>query len=177
MNRAIKAVIFNSQGSCLFQRAALFHSTPVLEHKKRNYWQFGKRKRRMRAKQELLRNFGAYADIMFENWRDEFHEDDPSSSRGPSWFKKQQSKGSRRDWSDNKGFYYRGRSLHLVEASSFIGPSLMMSTLNGGDPDTRITMRNLGGGALNLMRIQTQQNLVMLRVQTKIQLQIGGPLD
>ncbi|MBA0615628.1 hypothetical protein Godav_015749 [Gossypium davidsonii] len=109
MNRAIKAVIFNSQGSCLFQRAAFFHSTPVLEHKKRNYWQFGKRKRRMRAKQELLRNFGAYADIMFENWRDEFHEDDPSSSRGPSWFRKQQSKGSRRDWSDNKGFYYRGR--------------------------------------------------------------------
>ncbi|KAL4296782.1 hypothetical protein GQ457_12G013250 [Hibiscus cannabinus] len=109
MNRAIRAAIFNSQSSYLFQTAAFFHSTPLLEYKRRNNWQFGKRHRRMRAKQELLRNFGAYADIMFESWKDEFHEDDPSSSRGPSWFKKQHNKGSKRDRTGNKGFYYRGR--------------------------------------------------------------------
>ncbi|KAK8628784.1 hypothetical protein V6N13_009367 [Hibiscus sabdariffa] len=108
MNRAIKAAIFNSQSSYNFQRAAFFHSTPVLEHKRSNNWQFSKRQRRMRAKQELLRKCGAYADVMFGSWKDEFHEDDPSSSTGPSWSKKH-SKGSKRDRPHNKGFYYRGR--------------------------------------------------------------------
>ncbi|XVE96109.1 hypothetical protein REPUB_Repub02eG0192900 [Reevesia pubescens] len=109
MNRAIKSSILNPQSNYLFQRAAFFHSTPVLEHKRRNHWQFGKRPRRLRAKQELLRNIGAYADILFESWKDEFHEDDPSSSRGLSWFKKQYSKGSRKDRPGNRGFQYRGR--------------------------------------------------------------------
>ncbi|XP_022748297.1 uncharacterized protein LOC111297948 [Durio zibethinus] len=109
MNRAIKAAIFNSQSNYLFQRAACFHSTPVLEHKRRNHWQFVKRPRRLRAKQQLLRNIGAYADYILESWKDEFHEDDPSSSRGPSWFKKQYSKRSRRDWPGNREFQYRGR--------------------------------------------------------------------
>ncbi|GMI71160.1 Brz-insensitive-long hypocotyls 2 [Hibiscus trionum] len=110
MNRAIKAAIFNSQSSYLFQRAAFFHSTPVLEYKRRNNWQFGKRHRRMRAKQELLRNFGAYTDVMFESWKAGFHEDDPSSSTSPSWSKKQHNKGgSKRDRPRNKGFFYRGR--------------------------------------------------------------------
>ena len=67
--------------------------------------------------------------------------------------------------------------LHLVEADSFIGPSLMRRILNGGaHPDTQITMRNLGTGDIDLMRILTQQNLVVLRVQTKIRLQTGRPL-
>ncbi|OMO63003.1 hypothetical protein CCACVL1_22534 [Corchorus capsularis] len=109
MNRAIKAAIFNPESSYLFQRAAFFHSTPVLEHKRRNHWQFGKRSRRMRGKQELLRNFNAYADIFFESWNNDFDEDDPSSSRGPSWFKNQYNKGSRKNRPGNKGFQYRGR--------------------------------------------------------------------
>ncbi|XVF75911.1 hypothetical protein PTKIN_Ptkin13bG0224800 [Pterospermum kingtungense] len=109
MNRAIKAAILNPQSSYLFQRAASFHSTTVLEHKRRNYWQYGKRPRRMRAKQELLRNMGAYAGFIFESWKDEFHEDDPSSSRGPSWSEKHYSKGSRRDRPGSRGFHYQGR--------------------------------------------------------------------
>ncbi|KAK6289631.1 hypothetical protein POUND7_001172 [Theobroma cacao] len=109
MDRAIKAAILNQQSNSLFLRAAFFHSTPVLEHKRRTYWQFGKRPRRLRGKQELLRNVSAYADFLFESWKDEFGEEDPSSSRGPSWFKKQYSKGSRKDWPGNRGFQYRGR--------------------------------------------------------------------
>ncbi|XVF07370.1 hypothetical protein REPUB_Repub06bG0132700 [Reevesia pubescens] len=109
MNRAIKAAILNPQSNYLFQRAAFFHSTPVLEYKRRNHWQLGKRPRRPRAKQELLRNVGAYTDFIFQSWKDEFHEDDPSSSRGPSWFKKQYSKGSKRDRPGNRGFQFRGR--------------------------------------------------------------------
>lgn len=68
--------------------------------------------------------------------------------------------------------------LHLVEIGSFTGPSLMRSIINGeAHPDIQITMRNLGTGDIDLMRTLTpQQNLVVLRVQTKIQLQIGGPL-
>ena len=71
---------------------------------------------------------------------------------------------------------YLGR--HLVEAGSFIGPSLMRRIVNGGaHPDTQITMRNLGTGDIDLMRILTpQQNLVLLRVQNKIRLQTGRPL-
>ncbi|XWS59254.1 hypothetical protein CRYUN_Cryun08bG0105500 [Craigia yunnanensis] len=109
MNRAIKAAIFNSESNYLFQRAACFHSTPVLEHKRRNHWQFGKKPRRQHTKQEPLRNTGAFADFIFESWKDEFHEDDPSSSRGPSWFKKQYSMRSRRDQPGNRGSQYRGR--------------------------------------------------------------------
>ncbi|XP_039017244.1 uncharacterized protein LOC120148128 isoform X2 [Hibiscus syriacus] len=109
MIRAIKAAVFDSQSSNLFQRASFFHSTPVLEHKRRNNWQFGKRHGKMRAKQELLRNFGAYADDFFKSWKDEFHEDNPSSSRGPSWANKQRTKRSKRDRPGNKGFYYSGR--------------------------------------------------------------------
>ncbi|XVF56004.1 hypothetical protein PTKIN_Ptkin06aG0081500 [Pterospermum kingtungense] len=78
-----------------------------------NFIQFflsqGKRPRRLRAKQQLLRNIGAYADVLLESWKHEFHEDDPSSSTGPSWFKKQYSKRSKRDQPGNRGFQYRGR--------------------------------------------------------------------
>ncbi|KAG6638301.1 uncharacterized protein LOC122279213 [Carya illinoinensis] len=118
MNSAMKAALISSKTSCFQLRAALFHSTPVLERKRRNYWEsrsnnYSKRFRQLHAKQTLLRNVGAYADFMFQSWRDEDEEDDPSSSRGPSWFRRQCSaKGSKRDWTNNQGPKRSGRRVH-----------------------------------------------------------------
>jgi hypothetical protein len=39
MNSAMKAALISSKASCFHLRAALFHSTPVLERKRRNYWE------------------------------------------------------------------------------------------------------------------------------------------
>lgn len=50
----------------------------------------------------MLRNLNAYADSILKGWTDGF-EDDPSSSRGPSWFTNQYSRGFGRDWPGNQG--------------------------------------------------------------------------
>jgi len=109
MNSAMKAALISSKASCFHLKAALFHSTPVLERKRRNYWESrpninSKRFRKYTKKQTLLRNVGAYADFLFQSWEDEDDKDEPSSSRGPSWFKRQFSaKGSKRDSTGNQG--------------------------------------------------------------------------
>ncbi|KAK7278819.1 hypothetical protein RJT34_23857 [Clitoria ternatea] len=78
----------------------LFHSTPLLERKSRTSWEprcnrYSRRFRRTRAKQTLLRNVNAYAQFMFQSWKGDTDEDDPSSSRGTPWFGKlYSSKGS-----------------------------------------------------------------------------------
>ncbi|XP_022744901.1 uncharacterized protein LOC111295618 [Durio zibethinus] len=131
MNRAIKAAVLNPQSNYLFQRASFFHSTPVLEYKRRKHWQFVKRPRRLHAEQELLRNIGAYADYIFENWKDEFHDDDATSNGGPSWFKKQNSRGSRRDWPGYRGFQYRGRSKDFCEDSDDNIENMFRSAFRG----------------------------------------------
>lgn len=111
MNNTMKAALINSKASCFHLRAVFFHSSPVLERKRRNYNYYeprpnyySRRFRKLHAKQSLLRNVSAYADFLFQNWKDEDDEDDPSSSRGTSWFKKQYSaKGSKRDQTGNRG--------------------------------------------------------------------------
>ncbi|KAB1216455.1 hypothetical protein CJ030_MR4G029061 [Morella rubra] len=91
MNGAMKAALISSKASCFHLRAALFHSTPVLERKRRNYWE--------------------------TSWREEDDEDNPSSSKGPSWFKKEFSaKGSKRDWTGNRGPKQQGRSKDISSA-------------------------------------------------------------
>ncbi|KAK9986633.1 hypothetical protein SO802_031584 [Lithocarpus litseifolius] len=116
MNSAMKAAaLINSKASCFHLRTALFHSTPPLDRKRRIFWESrpnynSKRFRKLHAKQTLLRNVGAYADFLFQSWQDEDDEDDPSSSRGTSWFKKQYSaKGSKRNWTGNQGTKQWGR--------------------------------------------------------------------
>ncbi|KAL5739712.1 hypothetical protein ACOSP7_028604 [Xanthoceras sorbifolium] len=96
---ALKAAIHNPQSHLIHMRAALFHSTPVLERKRRNYWQssrphqysnpYSKRFRKIQSKKAVLRNISAYAEHLFQSWQDDLDGDDPSSSKGTSWFKKQ----------------------------------------------------------------------------------------
>lgn len=60
----------------------------------------------------LLRLF-----LDFQSWREEDDEDNPSSSKGPSWFKKEFSaKGSKRDWTGNRGPKQQGRSKDISSA-------------------------------------------------------------
>lgn len=51
----------------------------------------------MRAKQDLLRDVNAFAEHLFGGWDDDPDEDDPSSHKHTSWFKKQYGKGSKRN--------------------------------------------------------------------------------
>lgn len=61
----------------------------------------------MQAKQSLLRNVNAYAEFMFQSWKEDNDEDDPSSSRDTSWFKKQYSpKDFGRQNNGNQGRYH-----------------------------------------------------------------------
>ena len=56
-------------------------------------------------------------NLCVQNWKDEDDEDDPSSSRGTSWFKKQYSaKGSKRDQTGNRGPKHWSRSKYISSA-------------------------------------------------------------
>ncbi|KAK4749891.1 hypothetical protein SAY87_027340 [Trapa incisa] len=102
MNNAIKCAAASSRGPCAQIRAALFHSSPVLERKRRTHWesrssQYTRNFRKMQSKQSLLRNVNAYADFIFKRLEEEADEDDPFSSRS-SWFGHYWNRGnSRRD--------------------------------------------------------------------------------
>ncbi|OAY40607.1 uncharacterized protein LOC110622269 isoform X1 [Manihot esculenta] len=114
MNSGTKAAIFIPQRNCFQLRASLFHSTPFLERKRRNFWDcrsngYSRRSRKLQGKQTLLHNVSAYADYLFKSWRDDFDEDETPSSRSSSWFRKQYSKGSRRNWTRNQGTQRAGR--------------------------------------------------------------------
>ncbi|KAJ1432838.1 DnaJ domain containing protein [Sesbania bispinosa] len=64
----------------------------------------------MHAKQTLLRNINAYAEFMFQSWKQDLDEDDPSSSRGSSWYRKQYSpKDSGRYRNGNQGSRHQYR--------------------------------------------------------------------
>ncbi|KAF3442647.1 hypothetical protein FNV43_RR16563 [Rhamnella rubrinervis] len=115
MNSAMKAAVLNSKVNCICTRAALFHSTPVLDRRRRNYWEtrnnyYSKRFRKLHAKQSFLHKVNTYAEFMFQSWGGVLDEDDPFSSRGTSWFKKQFSaNGSRRNKAGNQGSQYSSR--------------------------------------------------------------------
>ncbi|XP_050383271.1 uncharacterized protein LOC126800029 isoform X2 [Argentina anserina] len=82
MNSTMKTVLLNSKLNCsLYVRGALFHSTPVLDRKRRNsYWESSSK------------------------WQNPDDLNEPSSSRGTSWFKKQYSaNGSKKKWRGNQG--------------------------------------------------------------------------
>ncbi|KAI8562082.1 hypothetical protein RHMOL_Rhmol03G0007100 [Rhododendron molle] len=81
MNRATRLAL-NSQANPFNLRAiSLFHSTPVLDRKRRTHWDSGggaykntsrrfdtysKRFRKLQSKQTLLRNVGAFAEHLFQ---------------------------------------------------------------------------------------------------------------
>uniref|UniRef100_A0A6M2EUA5 J domain-containing protein n=1 Tax=Populus davidiana TaxID=266767 RepID=A0A6M2EUA5_9ROSI len=161
----------------LFQlQVALFHSSPVLERKRRNFCDashrsrnrssnYSRRSRRLNANEALLRNIGAYADHLFQSyrsnnysrrssrlnakevllhnigsyadhlfqrWHDGFDEEVPSSSSGPSWFRQQYSKGSRKDMNDNRRTTSWGKKgFHFCEEDNADGDNIFRSTFGG----------------------------------------------
>ncbi|KAJ6864385.1 hypothetical protein NC651_035056 [Populus alba x Populus x berolinensis] len=161
----------------LFQlQVALFHSSPVLERKRRNFCDashrsrnrssnYSRRSRRLNANEALLRNIGAYADHLFQSyrsnnysrrssrlnakevllhnigsyadhlfqrWHDGFDEEVPSSSSGPSWFRQQYSKGSRKDMNDNRRTTSWGKKgSHFCEEDNAGADNIFRSTFGG----------------------------------------------
>ncbi|KAJ7976000.1 DnaJ domain containing protein [Quillaja saponaria] len=158
MSSAMKWALISSKGNCLQMRTALFHSTPIMERRRRNNWDsrcnpYSKRFRRIHEKEQLLRNVGAYTDFFFQSWKDEADEDDPPSSRGASWFKRQYSaKGSRRDRSSNQGSQHWARrgfefceedvDVENIFRSTFGGSRFFYwSFINDEDPQWRSSTR------------------------------------
>ncbi|KAF8097798.1 hypothetical protein N665_0280s0002 [Sinapis alba] len=108
MNAAIRAAILRPQSLASHLKTALFHSTPVLERKRRTSWEsrsyvHKKRNRRMREKQELLRNVNAFAANMFTSWHHDDDDDKPSSGKRTSWYKKQYAKEPKGKWNGKHG--------------------------------------------------------------------------
>ncbi|CAK9169964.1 unnamed protein product [Ilex paraguariensis] len=109
MNRASKAALIDSQVGPLHLRAALFHSTPVLERRRRTHWDsrcnaYSKRFRKLNTKQTLLRNVSEFAEHLFQRWQYDHEEFDPSSRQGSSWFRQEyQSNGSKGSRTSKKG--------------------------------------------------------------------------
>uniref|UniRef100_A0A5B7BJ20 J domain-containing protein n=1 Tax=Davidia involucrata TaxID=16924 RepID=A0A5B7BJ20_DAVIN len=125
MNKAMKAGQINSQANPINLRAALFHSTPALDRRRRTHWNSGggayrdsskrfnhysKRFRKLNEKQSLLRNVSSFAEHLFQSWQHDHDEYDPASSKGSSWFRQEyQANGSRGGWAGNKGSRSQGR--------------------------------------------------------------------
>ncbi|KAL2464729.1 Chaperone DnaJ-domain superfamily protein [Forsythia ovata] len=99
MNRASRvSAIINSQHNPFRLKASLFHSTSVVERRRRTHWnsggtfrdssrRFNQYSKRFR-KQTLLRNASEFAEHLFQSWQsDSDEEHDQSSSQGYSWFR------------------------------------------------------------------------------------------
>ncbi|XP_057984038.1 uncharacterized protein LOC131168545 isoform X2 [Malania oleifera] len=100
MSSAMRAAaLINSQQNCIRLRAAFFHSTPVLDRRRRTHWDsrsshYSRRSRKLQSKQTLLRN----------DWQSDHDQNDPSSSNGTSWFRRQHwGKGSKRSQTGKQG--------------------------------------------------------------------------
>ncbi|KAJ6968015.1 hypothetical protein NC653_036069 [Populus alba x Populus x berolinensis] len=93
---------------------------------------YSRRSSRLNAKEVLLHNIGSYADHLFQSWHDGFDEEVPSSSSGPSWFRQQYSKGSRKDMNDNRRTTSWGKKgSHFCEEDNADGENIFRSTFGG----------------------------------------------
>lgn len=108
MSALIKSALANQQSSCFQLRSALFHSTPVLERGRRNYWNSrynngnnNRRSRRNPFRQNILRDINDYAEYLIQNWQSGFDHEEEPSNKGPSWFRRPDS-GSRRSWTNDQ---------------------------------------------------------------------------
>ncbi|KAF9664655.1 hypothetical protein SADUNF_Sadunf16G0040800 [Salix dunnii] len=112
-----------------------------LSHRSNNY---SRRSNRLNAKEALLCNISSYADHLFQSWHDGFDEEDLSSSSGPSWFRQQYTKGSRRGMNDNqrttsssKSTYHEiftfwcGEAFHFCEDDDVDVDNIFRSTFGG----------------------------------------------
>ncbi|KAM3320522.1 putative protein isoform X1 [Capsicum chacoense] len=126
MNRA---ALISSQGNTFQLRAAsLFHSSPMLERRRRTHWDSGsgaykgssrkstfysRRYRKLNSRQALFESVNGFAEQFFQSWQHDSDEHDPSSSRDSSWF--------RRDFraSEHKGGRSRNKGQHQQRGFQF----------------------------------------------------------
>ncbi|XP_061346428.1 uncharacterized protein LOC133292062 [Gastrolobium bilobum] len=135
----IKEALINSNSNNLYfsLRAAFFHSTPLLQRKRRNFWdsrcnRYSRRFRKIHAKQRILRSVNDYADFLFQSWKEDIDGNDPSSSQGTSWFRKQYSAGgSGRYRSGNQGSSQRYRRDPLFCEDDFDVETIFRSAFGG----------------------------------------------
>ncbi|XP_076906447.1 uncharacterized protein LOC143562566 isoform X2 [Bidens hawaiensis] len=144
MNRATKLALINlniNNNYPLYIKASCFHSTPVLDRRRKTHWESigrsgrsssrrpnfnGRQQRKYYAKQEMLRNVNAFAENIFQG-RHERDEYKPSSR---SWYK---NNGPRRfygpwpnpkganGWAHKKGFqfYEEDEEVETIFRSAF----------------------------------------------------------
>ncbi|XP_044501881.1 uncharacterized protein LOC123222914 [Mangifera indica] len=110
MNGAMKGAIFNLQSQSQL-RLAMFHSTPVLERKRRRYWQTPGFSHDLGWIEHWFSVGLAGLGFKIASWRDDLHEDDPLTSKGPSWFKKQYCGRSKNNWNQGRQYWDRKRVL------------------------------------------------------------------
>ncbi|KAL2326914.1 hypothetical protein Fmac_020341 [Flemingia macrophylla] len=114
-----------------------FHSTPPLKRKSRTFWEsrcshYTTRFRTLRSKQTLLRDVNAYAQFMFQSWKEDVGEDDSSPSQDTSWFRKQYSpKGPVRHGNGNQRSKQRLKGDHEFCKDDFNAEAVFRSAFGG----------------------------------------------
>lgn len=121
MNKARRpTLIFNNPLNHI--NFSLFHSTPVLDRRRRTHWdsggggnrdsykkfnQYAKRSRKQHSKQEFLRSVGAFAEELFQSWQSGF---DDKDSKERSWIRREfDGKSSKGRWTSTQGPYSTSR--------------------------------------------------------------------
>ncbi|KAL7599087.1 uncharacterized protein LOC111908852 [Lactuca sativa] len=173
MNRATKIALINLNNSNLHLRTAFFHSTPVLDRRRRTHWESAgsfyrsssrrpnfnsRRQRKFYAKHEMLRNASAFAENIFQGLNDD-DEFDPSSSQGSSWFRGHSGPGGTRG--NSKGaqararkkrfqFYEDGEDVETIFRSAFGGNGFYFwSFINDESPRNSSGFYNNHGASWN----------------------------
>ncbi|CAI0402804.1 unnamed protein product [Linum tenue] len=86
--------------------SAPLHQTLLLLNERPNF--SSRRHRKLHGREELLRNIRAYADSLFQGVNDDFEDEDSSSSKGPSWFRNQHSRGPKNSNARSKRWGKKG---------------------------------------------------------------------
>ncbi|WOL10712.1 hypothetical protein Cni_G19471 [Canna indica] len=115
MNGVLRSALVGPRASPLWPTpVSFFHSTPVLERKRRNYWHsrfnyYAKRKRKMDSKKTLVRNLSEYAEYLFQSWREE--DEQSSSVHETPWFRRHcWAKGEKKNgFHESKSDSYRNK--------------------------------------------------------------------
>ncbi|XP_027942496.1 uncharacterized protein LOC114196123 [Vigna unguiculata] len=120
-------------------RAALFHSTPPLQRKRRNFWDTrgnnhnSRKFRRMQAKHRVMNSINDYAESLFQSWKQGIEQDELPSSQDPSWFRKKQNfdGGSGRYRNGKQGSNHRYRRDPLFCEDDFDVETIFRSAFGG----------------------------------------------
>ncbi|XP_015070718.1 uncharacterized protein LOC107015067 isoform X1 [Solanum pennellii] len=142
MNRA---ALISSQVNPIHIRASLFHSSPILERRRRTHWDSGKsankgssrksffsrRYRKLNSRQALFESVNGFAEQFFQSWQHDCDEYDPSSSRDSSWFRRDfRASGHKGGRSKNKG-QHQHRVFQFLEEEDIEIETFFSSTFGG----------------------------------------------